>query len=74
MRPWVDGLTFGQALARTADQHGNRDALAFCKPAYRRSYVEFRNEVREVAPRLWRSESSAENTSASGRQTGRNGS
>ena len=73
MRPWVDGLTFGQALARTADEHGDCDALAFCKPAYRRSYAEFRNEVRRVARALWRSESSAGDTSVSGRQTGRNG-
>jgi fatty-acyl-CoA synthase len=52
MLPWVDGLTFGQALATTAERHGAGDALAFCKPAYRRSYAEFRSEAREVARAL----------------------
>jgi fatty-acyl-CoA synthase len=52
MVPWVDGLTFGQALATTVQRHGSRDALAFCKPAYRRSYAEFGNEAREVARSL----------------------
>jgi fatty-acyl-CoA synthase len=52
MVPWVDGLTFGQALATTAERHGTRDALAFCKPAYHRSYARFRSEAREVARAL----------------------
>jgi fatty-acyl-CoA synthase len=52
MVPWVDGLTFGQVLARTVERHGARDALTFCKPAYRRSYAEFRSEARGVARAL----------------------
>ncbi len=52
MVPWVDGLTFGRALATTVERHGAGDALAFCKPAYLRSYAEFRSEAREVARAL----------------------
>jgi fatty-acyl-CoA synthase len=52
MVPWVDGLTFGQVLATTVERHGDRDALAFCKPAYRRSYAAFQYEAREVARSL----------------------
>jgi fatty-acyl-CoA synthase len=48
-RPWVDGLTFAEVLRRTAERHGERDALVFPWLNYRRSYAEFHAEVRELA-------------------------
>jgi fatty-acyl-CoA synthase len=51
-RPWVDGLTFGEVLARTADRWPGHDALAFPRLGYRRSYADFRREVRDVARAL----------------------
>src|SRR5262249_9797804 len=41
-----------QVLARTAERCGDRDALVFRQLAYRRSYAEFQNHVREVARAL----------------------
>lgn len=51
-RPWVDGLTFAEALARTAERFGDHDAMVFPQLGYRRSYATFRTEVREVARAL----------------------
>ena len=51
-RPWVDGLTFAEVLRRTAERHGDRDALVFPWLGHRRSYAEFRAEVRRAARAL----------------------
>src|SRR5581483_7259763 len=51
-RPWVDGLTFVEVLDRTAERHGERDALVFPWLNYRRSYAEFRADVRRAARAL----------------------
>jgi fatty-acyl-CoA synthase len=48
----VEGLTFGQALARTAERFPDHDALVFPQLGYRRSYGAFRAEVREAARSL----------------------
>jgi fatty-acyl-CoA synthase len=45
----VDGLTFAQALAQTAERFGGHDALVFPQFGYRRNYREFHAEVRELA-------------------------
>jgi fatty-acyl-CoA synthase len=50
--PWVDGLSFGQVLDRTAEHHSNRDALVFPETGYRRSYGQFRDDVRAAARSL----------------------
>ncbi len=50
--PWVDGLTFADVLTRTAKRHGTRDALVFPQLRLRRSYSEFRADVRETARAL----------------------
>jgi fatty-acyl-CoA synthase len=51
-KPWVDGLTFGQVLAKTSQQHPDQDALVFPQFGYRRSYGEFSADVQEVARAL----------------------
>jgi fatty-acyl-CoA synthase len=51
-RPWVDGLTFAEVLRRTAERHGQRDALVFPRLGHRRSYAEFRADVRQAARAL----------------------
>src|SRR5207248_2353262 len=51
-RPWVDGLTFAEVLDRTAERHGDRDALVFPWLNYRRSYAEFRADVRRASRAL----------------------
>lgn len=40
-KPWVDGLTIGQALRETARRHPQRDALVFCNPPVRMTWAEF---------------------------------
>ncbi len=50
--PWVDGLTFAQALERTAAQCPNQDALVFPQLAYRLRYTDFASEVRRAARAL----------------------
>jgi fatty-acyl-CoA synthase len=50
--PWVDGLTFAQVLERTAQRHGDGDALVFPQLGHRRSYAEFHADVREAARAL----------------------
>ncbi len=51
-RPWVDGLTFAEVLARTTMRHGERDALIFPQLGLRRSYAAFHAEVCQVARAL----------------------
>ncbi len=50
--PWVDGLTYAAVLARTAERFPGHDALVFPRLGYRRSYREFREEVRRAARAL----------------------
>ena len=50
--PWVEGLTFGEVLARTVEAHGERDAVVFPQLDLRWSYEEFDAKVREVAKAL----------------------
>ncbi len=47
--PWVDGLTFGEVLARTAERFGKRDALIFPHVGVKKSYQEFQILVDEAA-------------------------
>lgn len=42
-------LTFGQVLDRTVKRHGDRPALVFPQLSYRRSYVDFQQEVHRAA-------------------------
>ncbi len=51
-RPWIDGLTFAQALAQTVTRFGDHDALVFPQFDYRRDYRAFAAEVREAARAL----------------------
>ena len=47
--PWVDGLTIGQVLRRTAARFPTRDAVVFPKLGWRRTWTEFRAEVDATA-------------------------
>jgi fatty-acyl-CoA synthase len=51
-KPWIDGLTFGEVLAKTVGRCEQHDALVFPQLAYRQSYAEFHAEVRRVARAL----------------------
>ena len=51
-RPWVDGLTFAEALERTVARCGSCDALVFPELGYRRTYREFHADVRDAARAL----------------------
>ncbi len=50
--PWVDGLTFGQTLAKTCARHGERDAVVFPGLSLHWSYEEFAARVDEAARAL----------------------
>jgi fatty-acyl-CoA synthase len=50
--PWVDGLTIGQVLAHTVEQHGDHDALVFPALGLRWSYRAFDRAVYEAAKGL----------------------
>src|SRR5262245_46584450 len=50
--PWVEHLTFGQVLAKTARQFPDHDALVFPQFDYRRSYAQFCRDVDEAARAL----------------------
>lgn len=50
--PWVDGLTFNDVLTRTAETHGNRDAVVFPQLGLRWSFREFEFKARETARAL----------------------
>ena len=47
--PWVDGLTIGQVLKKTAQRVGSRDALVFPQAQYRATWTEFDQTVDRVA-------------------------
>jgi fatty-acyl-CoA synthase len=47
--PWVEGLTIGQMLARTVEQHPQNDALVFPQLKVRWSYAEFFERVNAAA-------------------------
>ncbi len=47
--PWIDGLTIGQALARTAQTHGDNDALVFPEAGIRYIWRELADEVERCA-------------------------
>ena len=47
--PWVDGLTIGQVLKRTAARHPSNDAVAFPKLGYRRTWSAFLADVDATA-------------------------
>lgn len=46
---WVDGLTISAALRRTAERHGDHDALVFPQFGLRMSYREFDRAVDDAA-------------------------
>ena len=50
--PWVDGLTIGDVLARTACQFSDREAVVFPFTGYRTTYEQFSNEVDQTARSL----------------------
>jgi fatty-acyl-CoA synthase len=47
--PWVDGLTIGQALRRTAERHPQRDAMVFVSTRAKLTWREFDAAVDRVA-------------------------
>src|SRR5262249_25081819 len=52
VKPWVDGLTIGQALRETARRYPQGDAAVFCNPPWRMTWAEFDAEVDTVARAL----------------------
>src|SRR4051794_13201277 len=46
---WVDGLTLGQVLQRTAERFAAREAVVFPKLGYRRTWAEFSGDVESTA-------------------------
>ena len=50
--PWVERLTFAEALAHTVERFGKNDALVFPYLDYRCTYREFQADVRECARAL----------------------
>ncbi|MBY0587131.1 AMP-binding protein [bacterium] len=51
-KPWVDGLTFGEVLSRSAARNPDRDAVVFVDLDQRWSYVQLADEVQAVARSL----------------------
>ncbi|HEX5444265.1 MAG TPA: AMP-binding protein [Pirellulales bacterium] len=49
MIPWVDGLTIGEVLRRTAAEHGAHDALVFPQSGLKLNYRDFDRRVDEAA-------------------------
>ena len=47
--PWVEGLTIGQVLARSAERFPANDALAFPALGLKMSYAEFHRATYEAA-------------------------
>ncbi|HVW03315.1 MAG TPA: AMP-binding protein [Planctomycetaceae bacterium] len=47
--PWVDGITLGEMLRRTAERVPDCDALVFPQQQYRRTYAEFNADVDRLA-------------------------
>lgn len=52
MQPWVDGLTFGEVLAETARRLPEREAVVFPFLNHRRTWRQFRGDVRRAARAL----------------------
>jgi fatty-acyl-CoA synthase len=50
--PWVDGLTFAEALAHTTRRFSRMDALVFPDLGYRCTYLDFQADVKECARAL----------------------
>ncbi len=51
-KPWVDGLTVGQVLRRTAERFADRDALVFPALGVRWSWAELDRRADQVAEGL----------------------
>jgi fatty-acyl-CoA synthase len=51
-RPWVDGLTIGDALRRRASEHPDGEALVFSRHGWRATYGEYDARVDTVAKAL----------------------
>jgi fatty-acyl-CoA synthase len=47
--PWVEGLTIGEVLRRTADRYPDHDALVFPQLGLRRTYRDFLADVNRAA-------------------------
>lgn len=47
--PWVEGLTIGEVLNRTAERYPDHDALVFPQLGLRRNYRDFLAEVKRAA-------------------------
>jgi fatty-acyl-CoA synthase len=52
LEPWVDGLTFGQVLAKTSSRFPDHDALVFPQASFRQTYGQFATDVQEIARAL----------------------
>jgi fatty-acyl-CoA synthase len=48
-KPWVDGLTIGEVLSRTAKEYPSNDAAVFSALSWRRTYEELEEEVSDAA-------------------------
>lgn len=44
-KPWIDGITIGEALSQTAKRFADRDALVFPQQNFRLSYKQFNEAV-----------------------------
>ncbi len=51
-KPWIDGLTVGQAFRRSVEKHGDRDAAVFPQLGVRWSFAEYETRAIEVARAL----------------------
>ncbi|MEX0727785.1 MAG: AMP-binding protein, partial [Planctomycetaceae bacterium] len=47
--PWVDGITIGNMLRKSAEIHAEREAVVFPEAAYRLTYRQFDDEVDRVS-------------------------
>src|SRR6266567_9170142 len=50
--PWLDGLTIGAVLSKTAGHYAERDAIIFSQCNVRMNYAEFLAAVQDVAKGL----------------------
>lgn len=50
--PWLESLTIGQVLRKTAEKFPDQDAVVFCSPDWRMSWSAFDREVDRVARAL----------------------
>ena len=51
--PWAEGTTVGDMVLRTAEQWGDRTAVAFPEPGERRTYAELAGAAVRTARSLW---------------------